>query len=133
MTRPAQWPAQLDKYIADNRQKPFSWGEHDCVSFTCGWYAMMTGNDLYSRWRGRYYSEYGSKKLMLVSGCRTLELFAQQELFGQPEYGVKSMARGDIAFADRALGICVGNGIVMLGIDGSSFIDVKEADMFWRV
>lgn len=70
---------------------------------------------------------------MLASGCRTLQLFAQQELFGQPEYEVKGMMRGDIAFAELALGICVGNGIAVLGIDGSSIINVKEADMFWRV
>lgn len=70
---------------------------------------------------------------MLAAGCRTLQLFAQQELFGPPEYGVSNMMRGDIAFADLALGICVGNGIAVLGIDGSSIINVKEADMFWRV
>ena len=46
---------------------------------------------------------------------------------------MSNMMRGDIAFADLALGICVGNGIAVLGIDGSSIINVKEADMFWRV
>jgi len=45
---------RLNSYLKDIRGKPFSWGEHDCLTFTNDAFVQMYGSGWADDWLGRY-------------------------------------------------------------------------------
>jgi hypothetical protein len=44
----------LNEYITSVREEPFSWGKHDCLTFTNEAYRAMYGEGWADDWLGRY-------------------------------------------------------------------------------
>ena len=51
----------LNEYLKSVSDKPFSWGEHDCLTFTNSAYVAMYGEGWADDWLGRYMQ--GTKHL----------------------------------------------------------------------
>lgn len=130
--RPQDWPAQLDAYVERARALPFAWGRHDCVTLTAGWFKLMTGRDVHAPFRGLYDTEAAALKLMAANGVRTMEA-AGDFLFGDPVPSVLRLGRGDIAFAEGALGLSLGGSGVFLGPFGLVFVRRDKFVTGWAV
>lgn len=119
--RPQDWPALLDGYVAQARRMPFAWGTHDCVTFTAGWFKLMTWRDVHAPFRGQYDTERAALEIMAANGVRNMA-DAGQFLFGAPLSAPAFVGRGDIVLAEGALGICLGGVGSFLGTDGVTFL-----------
>ncbi len=130
--RPENWPEALDDYIDAARSLPFTWGQNDCVSFACGWNQLMTGRDVYAEFRGQYHSDNEAMRLMLKHDVHGME-DAGRFLFGEPRMGNTHIQRGDIAYAQGALGICTGAHGAFLNEEGLTFIRLADFELGWSV
>lgn len=133
MTRPANWTAMLAGYLDEAAETPFAWGRHDCVTFACGWFRLMTGRDTYAEWRGRYTTRFGAWRRIVEAGCKSMP-DAGRILFGKPVRNKPLINRGDIVLALDAFGIVTGPGAVFLK-DGGGLVKAPRSkiDMGWAV
>lgn len=103
-------PDLLDAYLAEERLKPFVWGEGngDCILFVAGWVDRLRGTAFGDMARGRYSNEAEARVVIDRHGG-AVELF--RELLGPA--GASPWRRGDVAlrpFNDWWLGmICTGD------------------------
>lgn len=139
------WPTRLDRYIAENRNKPFSYDQReglDCTTFTFGAIEAMTGIPIGLRFRGAYTTRRGSLEAM-KSYCGRASL-RMSILKLMAEYGFEKIAagfaqRGDAVICIQApghdfLGIVDLNGRDVLGIgDGIRRVPVSTHCMAWRI
>ncbi|MBO0141516.1 hypothetical protein JZX87_10110 [Agrobacterium sp. Ap1] len=61
----------LDKYLAEEKGKPFSWdsfGTGDCMTFVAGWGMLLNGIDFAAHLRGRYSDEAGARAMLNAEG-----------------------------------------------------------------
>jgi hypothetical protein len=130
--RPEDWPLQLETYIDKARSVPFAWGLNDCVSFACGWHQLMTGRDVYALFRESYGTENEAMRIMIKHGVHGMEE-AGRFLFGEPRPGNTHIQRGDIAYAQSALGICTGATGAFLNEEGLTFIRLADFELGWSV
>ena len=130
--RPENWPEALDDYIDKARSTPFAWGQNDCVSFACGWHQLMTRRDIYAAFRGTYDTDNEAMRVMIKHGVNGME-DAGRFLFGEPHPGSTHIQRGDIAYAQGALGICTGASGAFLNEGGLSFIRLADFELGWSV
>lgn len=132
MTRPQDWPALLNGYVEAARSKPFVWGDHDCVTFTCRWHKLMTGRDVYAQFRGRYDSETAAMRVMLANGVNGMDE-AGRFLFGEPRNGNLRIGRGDIVYGQGALGICIGAQGAFLNEEGVTLLRHSQFELGWSI
>lgn len=59
------WHVDFCKYIEDNKNTEFKWGEFDCALFAANCVMLMTGEDPGSAIRGKYTDEVSAKKVLL--------------------------------------------------------------------
>lgn len=130
--RPQDWPALLVGYIDGARRSPFAWGSNDCVSWACGWHKLMTGRDVFEPFRGKYDTEADAFAIMAEHGVKNMD-DAARFLFGTPNAGTMHVGRGDIAFAQGALGICVGGQGAFLTLDGLAFLRHAHFELGWSI
>lgn len=130
--RPQDWPALLDGTVEHARRTPFQWGTHDCVTFTSGWFKLMTGRDVHAPFRGQYDTERGALEIMLANGVRSMD-DAGVYLFGEPVKAPAFVGRGDIVLAEGALGLCLGGTGVFLGPFGLMFLRRDKYVTGWTV
>lgn len=67
MKRPVGWGVRLSNYIMENRDKPFVWGQRDCVLFAAGAYERIHGIDLAKDFRG-YRTEKEARRIIRQFG-----------------------------------------------------------------
>lgn len=128
--RPPNWPALLNAYLDSARDMPFAWGTHDCVTFACGWHALMTGRDAYAPWRGRYKSRVGAARRIKEAGGEDMR-GAGKILFGAVS---REINRGDIAMAQDAFGIVTGtHGVFLLAGGGIASLARDKFQVAWSV
>lgn len=130
--RPQDWPSLLEGYVEQSRRAPFAWGTHDCVTFTCGWFRLMTGRDAFAPFRGKYATENEAHRLMIANDVHGMEE-AGRFLFGEPRKGNAHLQRGDLVYAEGALGICVGAKSVFLNEEGLTFLRHDKLELGWSV
>lgn len=135
--RPQDWPALLDGYIEQARRTPFAWGVNDCVTFSCGWHSLMTARDVHAPLRGHYDNETAAFRIMLEHGVHGMEE-AGRFLFGEPRPlhgpgGNAFIGRGDIVYAEGALGICAGASGAFLSKDGLTFLRHDKFELGWSL
>jgi len=130
---------RLNDYLKEVADKPFKWGEHDCLTFTNEAWRRMYGRGWADDWLGRYMRPNGSP-------------MRRQEL--QSEYGYWDFGR---AVNDRlrpidhvpprgalvatkkaqrwaighALGICNGIKCAFLSGGGVVYLPVDDIDKAW--
>lgn len=135
--RPQDWPSLLSGYVEKARRTPHAWGSHDCATFSCGWYALATGVDVYAPLRGKYESEIGAARIMIERGWNDMEAVGNF-FFGTKHKRVIDAYRGDIVCASDqfnvlALGVSVGAHGAFLSQDGVRLIPFRQFKQVWAV
>lgn len=129
----AGWEKTLADRIEAARERPFSWGDHDCATWAFDVVADMTGSPSKAdEWRGRYSSALGAARVRKRLGWPKMEDMAAA-LMGKPLRNILLTQRGDMVFAQEAFGICVGARAAFVGPDGLSLLPLRECRMAWRV
>jgi len=61
--RVPDWPARLDRFLQERRERSFQWGDHDCCLFALDWVEAATGVRL-AEARGLYQDAEGAAALL---------------------------------------------------------------------
>ena len=128
------WPSRLNEYLEAARERPFSWGGHDCATFVFDAAEAMTGEDHTVTWRGKYKTPAGALKQIKKHGVENLGEWLDKFYSRQP---VAFAQRGDVVCVDQdafgAFGIVIGREALFVGQDGTETRPVAECDYAWRV
>jgi hypothetical protein len=115
MYRKPDWEARLAAYLEPLRLRAFSWGRHDCCTFSAGAVEAMTGVDPMPEFRGHYSTAIGSARALSRFGRKTLAATLDAKFEAVPA----SLAqRGDIVMSGGLLGICWGAVLFAVGREG---------------
>lgn len=133
MRRPG-WEVALEAAVEAARNRPFSWGDHDCATWAADVRRALTGDDAAAAWRGRYRTARGASVVMASLGWATL-VDAATAILGAPLNSVGLAGRGDIVTDGEsgALGVCLGRMSAYATTDGLTFRPTLDAAMAWRV
>lgn len=120
--------AAISKFITENAQTPFKWGEFDCCTVINEVISLQTGLDLYGPYRGKYHSELGAAKIQKQIGT------VRQTLDDRFDRIDPLLARrGDIhELEDGIMGFQFSGFIWAACTDGLKFTDKKPV-ITWRV
>lgn len=131
MARVDGWEVRLAREIEAARRRPFAWGTHDCATWAFDVAGRLTGAaSAADAWRGRYGCAFGSRRVMLALGWRSLDAMGVA-LLGKPV--APAMAwRGDVVLGE-AFGICAGAVWFAPGPGGLERRGLRDARMAWRV
>ena len=130
MKRRGDWEAALAAYLERVRDKPYAYGQHDCLLFVAGSIKALTGKDLARGHRGKYKSATGAKRYLKKLGFSSPEKMLDSLLPAKP---VGFAQRGDIVLADNNPGVCVGGEAVFAGEDGLILKPRAEWSKAWGV
>ena len=134
--RHPDWPARLDAFLQQRRERPFRWGEHDCCLMALDWIEDATGVRL-AEARGLYHDADGAAAL-LRERWDTGDLTALATLMLGPPLASPLLAgRGDLlAFRHGGnvwLGLCAGPVGVAPGRRGLVTLPLSRAIYAWRI
>jgi len=129
---------RLNSYLKDMRGKPFSWGEHDCLTFTNDAFHAMYGRGWADDWLGRYMEGnrvFSRKELIKEFGYSDFTKAVDKKLQrvdNIPPLGAlvttKESQRWIIGVA---MGICTGTKAVFLSKEGLLFLPVGYIHQAW--
>ena len=139
--RLAEWSHNLDDLIDSLRDKPFAWGENDCLNFANQAHVAMTGKPLASDWAGNYKTAFGAKrhyvKLLKTQGFANIEQALDKRLL---RIHVKLPPRGSLVgcpadnqVTNLALGVCIGEKVAFISDAGVVFLPTQAGDIFWAI
>jgi hypothetical protein len=60
--------ADLAEFLDRATRTRFAWGSHDCCLFPADWVLSRRGEDGAARWRGRYRTAVGCKRILAREG-----------------------------------------------------------------
>lgn len=125
LQRRVDWEPRLNKFIVEVRDAPFSWGDHDCVTFVVGAVHALTGRDMQeelgiARWTTEEEAEATIEELGGGSLYKAL-----RRALGPGVPGAKGK-RGDIAFYDGSCGVIIGRFAMFIGQEGHVFIPISK-------
>lgn len=133
--RVGDWPIALSRFLDDYADKPFVWGENDCILFAASAVQALTGNDLAASWRGKYKSEAEARKILeKLGGLSTL---VSKSLGVQGIPNMAAAKRGDVVLTMfngvTGLGIVDDSGskIAVMSIMGIRRIPLHHGRAFW--
>ena len=134
MTRHFDWKPRLLAYLTEVAGRPFVFGSFDCLLFTLGALAAMTGEDLRPRYQGRYHTLAAGIALLRRDGHRDhVALIAS--LFDEVPPSFAQV--GDVAVVSTpdgpALGVVQGEYIYVLGPDRMHPVSLLTALRAFRV
>lgn len=126
------WAQRLQDYWESVAQKPFAYGEHDCLLAVSDAVHAMTGIETASEWRDHYSTEIGFLRLIKERGCDGLESLIEKLTadLAMREIGPRYAAAGDVVLHDSAEGLAFGivhhNGreTVCVGPDGLKRVSI---------
>lgn len=105
MERRPDWETRLGEYIASVRERPFEWGQHDCILHACAAVAAMTDTDPAEAYRGQYGDRVGSARALRDIGKGTLLQTVDDVFVRKP---VALAQRGDLVEWGGRIGVCLG-------------------------
>lgn len=128
----------LSNYLASVRDKPFQWGEHDCVLHCVNAIQAMTGVDYGTEWRGTYSTRAGAEEI-ISRDLENLDMAFTAE-FGLPFYNIYKAARGDVcrcvAGEEEIYGILDDSGRYVAAVSedrGLVRLPLKSIICYWKV
>lgn len=136
------WEERLNDYIEGVRNQPFSWGVHDCFTFTNEAVRAMAGEGYGGEWAGRYLTNTGKPRSLTSMqreyGFKALPdaLDSRFERLRGPTY-----PRGSVVTCEslseknttgQALGISLGALSAFVGADGLQFIPSNLCERGWK-
>ena len=131
MRRRAGWYKRLQDFLAEQRTGRFEYGKFDCCSFVAGATAAMTGEDVYSPFRGLYGDPESAQTLLESRGGL---MKVMRDTYGPPK---RTGDMGEIAALrfnrEVVLGLVMGNGVICATAKGLVRLSKSRARVFWRV
>lgn len=112
MERLEHWEQALNAFVSNHRDRPFAWGQWDCILMACSAVEAITGADPASAYRGRYGDAQGAARALREIGLGTL-IRTMNATF--PRRAVSKARRGDLVMAAGAAGVCIGAEAVFVG------------------
>lgn len=136
MIRRPDWLAELGRYLDAVRDRPFSWGQHDCALFAAGAVAAMTGQeDIGGAWRGTYNGPDEALAQLQAHGIADHVDLVGRHLVELPR--PLDAQVGDVVAViegnQLCLGICGGAVIHVAGPRGLGAVDLMRGVRAWRV
>lgn len=116
----------LADYIAARLDRPFKWGEHDCVLFAVGWLEHCTGRDYLGAHRPWHSARQAMRKVEHLGGLA--HMFDTYLTRINPHLA----ADGDLTIHQGVAALFSGPHIVSVGDSGLVFIDRTEASCAWH-
>ena len=130
MARREDWPERLGAVLCTAMDRPFVWGEWDCVHFIAECIKAMTGRDPIPNARGQYDTEFGAGRQILRFGT---DLAATCDAALGPRIHVNFAQRGDLLMHEGNLGICVDHTGAFVTPEGLARLPVQQCTGAWRV
>ena len=131
--RREDWPMRLSGALESARNQPFQWGAHDCALFAADCVLAMTDRDFAAEFRGTYDSKDSAAAVL---ARESLEQIATRFL-GERLASVNLAQRGDVMHRVQgevpALGICIGDQAIFLGLRAFLWVPVQECSAAWHV
>lgn len=136
--RKQDWPALMDRFMAEAAARPFAYGEWDCCLFALSHVDAITGSELSARFAGQCDDAASAREFLETLGG--LER-AVTDLFGPPLAAIRKAQRGDIVLYGTAEGYALG----VVGMAGAHFhvlaadypgiaeLRIVRAMLGWRV
>lgn len=112
VSRLPDWERRLGEFIAANRDRPFAWGEWDCILFACAAADAMTGEDWAADYRGQYADKAGAAAILKEKGAGTLLRTIDAKLKQRPPGHAR---RGDFVWFMGSVGVCMGRHALFVG------------------
>jgi hypothetical protein len=137
MTRREDWPSRLDRTIQAARERPFSWGSHDCCTFAADCVEAVTGERPWPAGFGGYATAAQAQRRMLDFGWSTVA-DVLDAMVGE-RVPVPLAQRGDLVlapaegFAGAAVVDLTGQHAVGVSHGGLLRVPVLDALAAWRV
>ena len=132
MRRLADWAERLNAYLEACENKPFQWGQHDCVQFACGAVEAMTGERPLPQLCGHYTTAREAARSIAAYG-ENLEaaVTAQCRQLGFVEISPLRAQRGDVVLlatdSGDDLSIPERGALGIIGMNGLPvFVDTHE-------
>lgn len=122
----------VNKFLRENRDKDFVWGEHDCLLFTLKYLRDCQGKDFTARVMGQYSTEFGALKFLKKSGYKNLK-----DMLASNLVKVERPRKGLIALVDTQEGFAIGfvadYRICVVKEKGFGFLPLSQAKGFYEV
>lgn len=130
MVRLENWPMLLGRYLKETKDKPFKWGENDCILFAAKGLEAITGQNLYAEY---VYETEDQAKEILENHNGLAGLISKH--LGPGHRNFKKAHRGDLVMMklpQPTLGIVDDSGqrIAAISQDGHVRLPLNKA---WRV
>jgi len=104
-SRLPDWEFRLHEFMLANCERPFAWGEWDCILFACAAAEAITGEDKAAAFRGQYSNEAGARAILRELGQGTLLRTIDHHFEAKP---VGYAGRGDLVWHNGCAGVCLG-------------------------
>ena len=117
---------RLPEYIQTHTNKPFKWGENDCILFAISWLQLATGKDYLTEHRPWRTARQAIKKLRDLGGLHFL--FDSNLTRINPNIAQD----GDLTIYQGAAHLFSGRHIVSVGEGGLVFTDRSIVADAWR-
>ena len=138
------WEKDLELYIEEVRNKPFSWGLHDCVVFANECIKVQTGKG--------FFDEYIPDYETAIQANRTYRTMLVDMKVGTIKEAIDTKLKrfvglippkGSIVCKEHKqkieygigynLGVAIDSKAVFLSHEGIEFQKIKSGDIFWTV
>lgn len=117
MSRHPQWEARLIALVSKRIATPYSWGRHDCMTWSADVAKAVTGKDHARGHRGKYDSFASAYAYLKRLGHDSPEAMLDS-LFDQKSVGFAQ--RGDLVMADNGIPmVCMGAFAFSVGSEGN--------------
>jgi hypothetical protein len=134
---------QLNDYLREVKDKPFRWGEHDCLIFSNNAFAAYHGFGYAEEWFGRYSRDGKPKKTADMRQEFGVEFF--DEMIGSkltqishipPKGAIVATSNTAerhcaVRFIPYALGISVGTKAAFLSPNGVLYLPLDDVAKAW--
>ena len=135
------WDIRLANYAASVLYKPFTWGEHDCVTFANNAAIAQTGVGFADEFIGKHTSARGAlvayKRFLKVSGYKDLiegfddRLHRLKTNFPPRGAIIASPAKKDDNVMPWVFGVCLGRDLAFVGEDKLVYYPPEISMMYW--
>jgi hypothetical protein len=126
----------VDETLRRWRQKPFKWGQDDCMLSVGDYIALRGGLDVTGRYRGTYSTVTGAMRHVRRAGGipALIDLTGIPAVTGEPQRGdVVALCARDCE-GDMIGAICTGSGIAARMVDGVAEVETRLVRLagVWR-
>ena len=113
--RLADWEPRLNAFVAEVRERPHVYGEHDCLLFIGGAVEALTGEDLWREHVGRYSDKAGARAYLRSLGHVSPGRYLDSLFRTIPAAFAQ---RGDVVISHRIPGLYMAGTALFVGDGG---------------